>query len=48
MNLKFRKLVRFEVVSSEDEPDDVLRKKGERSQVEDLVPVLVDKVENLS
>ena len=44
--LKFWELVGLEI-SGKDEPDDMLRQEGERAQVEDLVAVLVNKVENL-
>ena len=44
--LELDELVRLEFVSGQDEPDNVLWEKGEGSQVENLVSVVVDKLKD--
>ena len=45
--MKFGEFVSFELVPAQDQPDDMLRQQCEGSQVEDLVAVLIDKLEDL-
>lgn len=45
--LKFREFIRAQFLPGEDQPDHVLRQQRERSQIQHLVAVLVDKLQHL-
>ena len=47
-HLEFRKFVRLELLPVEDEPDHVLGQQREGAEVEDLIAVVIHKLQHLT